>query len=472
MSFTHICGNFQLHRYFRRNPIDDAADASGYHLHYESTFVTNSGNILVDIRIYQLPQYVPHPEGTIAFIFGKFRMSGPYSMEIEAVHIFKYPSYVTGRILPTFTPRVTIAGHVLQDVQQLSNGTKLIVLNTMDFVRDYHQVVTVIAAMAPNNRWPIEPPTPKRHIPIRIPGFIDCIDNKWHLPVIIVEELTLELGNKRVAELANHARIERLLILCKAHPARETETAMEPIMADKDWIYATSAASLSSIPPYGSPYPLPFPLDSSVWGRSKPTELKYLPLRYPAPQLQKLSDIEELEEGEFREQSNDNGSDAGEDLEKGEEDRTCAGEKEIEDGDSIESEEQEDVQQASQRSSQIHTRRTFTAIADISQEFPFPSSQAMVLSDATISDDEESVQEAAKKTALNNETVYLEDIPVVPRVVDRSSSKKRKTPPKAVSTSHMAKKNKPLPPSQPTLNKWIINNTDPSDDESNSKNMY
>ncbi|KIJ44871.1 hypothetical protein M422DRAFT_251494 [Sphaerobolus stellatus SS14] len=419
--------------------MNEEDDAAGYHLHYASSFVTNSGNILVDIRIYQLPSIRPHPEGTIAFIFGKFQMSGPYKMEIEAVHIFKYPAYVTGHILPTFSPRVTIAGHVLQDVQELSDGTKLIIINAMDFVRDYHQVVTVIAAMTPNNRWPIKPPTPKKNSPIRITGFIDCIDNQSRLPVITIEELTLELGNKRVAELANHARIERLLLKRKIHTTRETETVMELIMADKYWKYTASTASLSSIPPYGNPYPLPFPLEPTSWGRSKPVELEYLPLRYPAP----LSDVEELEE-EVCEGSaaNELGleDERGEDVETGDE-----GESSAEEAASAESEEEEGQSEA-QKKPQMPLKGKSTSKTNLSQ----------ALSDATLSDDQESVPDGANKASLDSETIYLEDIPVIHKIVDQLPSKKRKTPPKAASTSRTLKRIKPLPSSQPTLNHWVV----------------
>ncbi|KIJ36096.1 hypothetical protein M422DRAFT_261644 [Sphaerobolus stellatus SS14] len=78
------------------------------------------------------------------------------------------------------------------------------------------------------------------------------------------------------------------------------------------------------------------------------------------------------------------------------------------------------------------------------------------LSDATLSDDQESVPDGANKASLDSETIYLEDIPVIHKIVDQSPSKKRKTPPKAASTSRTLKRIKPLPSSQPTLNRWVV----------------
>ncbi|KIJ32904.1 hypothetical protein M422DRAFT_265243 [Sphaerobolus stellatus SS14] len=201
-------------------------------------------------------------------------------MEIKAVHIFKYPAYVTGHILPTFSPRVTIAGHVLQDVQELSDGTKLIIMNTMDFVRDYHQVVTVIAAMTPNNCWPIKPPTPKKNSPIRITGFIDCIDNQSRLPVVTIEELTLNLGTN---VLLNLQTMLGLNICC-----------------------LNRKFTLQEKPPYSVSHP----------------ELEYLPLRYPAP----LSDVEELEDVCEGSAASELGLDdeRGEDVETGDESKSSA----------------------------------------------------------------------------------------------------------------------------------------------------
>ncbi|KIJ23659.1 hypothetical protein M422DRAFT_275714 [Sphaerobolus stellatus SS14] len=201
MSFAQIWGNFQLKNSYRKNPFDNQPQELGYHLHYESTIFTNSGEIAVDIRIYQSVNDRALPDGAVAFIFGNFHMTESYKMEIEAVHIFNYHASITATILRAFSPRITIAGYVMQEVKQLKNGTKLIFINAMAHIRDYQQVSTVIGSMVANNRWAIKPPTPKLHSPVHITGFIDCIDAFS----LILQELTLP--DSKSQKILSHVKL-------------------------------------------------------------------------------------------------------------------------------------------------------------------------------------------------------------------------------------------------------------------------
>jgi len=49
---------------------------------------------------------------------------------------------------------------------------------------------------------------PEEYSPVHITGPIDCLDTRTHLPVIIVEDITVDIGDRRIAELANEARVE------------------------------------------------------------------------------------------------------------------------------------------------------------------------------------------------------------------------------------------------------------------------
>ncbi|KIJ32934.1 hypothetical protein M422DRAFT_265275 [Sphaerobolus stellatus SS14] len=100
--------------------------------------------------------------------------------------------------------------------------------------------------MVKNNRWPITPPTPKLHSPVHITGFIDCIDKFSLIPVIMVEELTLEIGNNRVTELINQARLESVGLKDPvSHQPFHTH-----LNYNFSWKHQPSTASLSSIPSY------------------------------------------------------------------------------------------------------------------------------------------------------------------------------------------------------------------------------
>ncbi|KIJ23479.1 hypothetical protein M422DRAFT_275925 [Sphaerobolus stellatus SS14] len=203
-------------------------------------------------------------------------------MQIEAVHVFNYHKSISPVILRAFQPRVVISGFIFQETEVLDDGTKLIFINAMGFVREGYQVLTVIGSMAIGNRWPTGPPTPKLYSPVHITGFFDCIDNFSLTPVIIIEELTLEVGNKRVTELINQARIEGKFSKFHRTEHSASRQAFETnVDFDFSWGYAESRASLASIPAFHTPYPTPFPLDRSAFWYPEREEPQYPAPHYP-----------------------------------------------------------------------------------------------------------------------------------------------------------------------------------------------
>ncbi|KIJ23516.1 hypothetical protein M422DRAFT_247383 [Sphaerobolus stellatus SS14] len=284
MSFIQIWGNFELKDSYRLNPFDNQPDDIGFHLHYKSQISTKSGSIPVDIRVFQPISEHALPDGCVAFVFGRFHMPEPNEMQIEAIHIFKYHHSLSSVILRAFQPRVVISGFIFQKTEVLDDGTKLIFINAMAHIRDYYQVLTVIGSMAVNNRWPAKPPTPKLYSSVHISGFLDCIDTFSLIPVVVIEEITLEVGNKRVADLINQARFENSL--SKFHRPADSTSRM-PFQSEVDfdfsWGYAESRVSLSSVPSYQTPYPTPFPLDGTPYWYPKTED----PV-YPAPQFPAL----------------------------------------------------------------------------------------------------------------------------------------------------------------------------------------
>ncbi|KIJ23517.1 hypothetical protein M422DRAFT_275890 [Sphaerobolus stellatus SS14] len=261
MSFTQIWGNFQLKDSWRQPPYPNQPSDVGYYLHYKANIHTNGGDILADIRVYQPVQERALPEGAMAFVFGKFYMSDRTRMQIEAIHIFHYHRSISAIMLGCFQPRVVISGYIFQETEELANGTKLIFVNGMGFVGEHYNVLAVVGAMVANKRWPVQPPTPKLYSPVQMTGFIDGIDSCNDLPIIAVEDITLEIGNKLVAEKINQARIELALIKYRLPVSqRPFHTDVE---YDYTWAYAASRASLASVPSYDTSYPLPFPLQAS-----------------------------------------------------------------------------------------------------------------------------------------------------------------------------------------------------------------
>jgi hypothetical protein len=59
----------------------------------------------------------------------------------------------------------------------------------------------------PSKQWPVGPPVPLPQSPIHVTGPFQCIDHNTRLPVLIVEDLTFNVGDRRVAELMNEARL-------------------------------------------------------------------------------------------------------------------------------------------------------------------------------------------------------------------------------------------------------------------------
>ncbi|KIJ42583.1 hypothetical protein M422DRAFT_48192 [Sphaerobolus stellatus SS14] len=247
--------------------------------------------------------------------------------------------------------------------------------------------------MAPNDRWPITPPTPKAHSPIHITGFIDCIDSKSGLPVITIEDLTLEIGNRRVTELANMARIQAVML---RHPHQQhiTEAGeIAPIEVDAEWRYPNSMVSLSSVTPHSTAYPIPFPLlpPSCAPGEPRPidTGYHYPEFPYPAP----LDAFDEINAHAMVDPNNI--------AETG-----CASRP-------------EDISSES----------------NISLEFPYPSSQAKGLRSVSArSDDEDEGAGSSKKSIINDDIVYLEDIPITVADKVRRSPRKQQDAPKIPSS--------------------------------------
>ncbi|KIJ37660.1 hypothetical protein M422DRAFT_259754 [Sphaerobolus stellatus SS14] len=285
MSFTQIWGNFLLKTSYRKNPFDDQLSDIGFHLHYESQLLMTNGEITVDIRIYQSIADQALLNGSIAFVFRKFHMVKPTKMEIEAVHIFRYHHSITSTILQAFTPRVSIPGYITQETELLKDGTKLIFINAMGHVREYQQVITRINGcqhQVASSHEITNTANTEIHSPVHITGFIDCLDEFSLIPVITIEELTLEVGNNRVAELINQARLDSIRSNIGRDPASQ-QTFQTHIEFNDMWRFQPSTASLSSVPAYNTPYPRPFPLDGVPYWLPRPADVEYLPPRYPAP---------------------------------------------------------------------------------------------------------------------------------------------------------------------------------------------
>ncbi|KIJ32883.1 hypothetical protein M422DRAFT_265218 [Sphaerobolus stellatus SS14] len=129
------------------------------------------------------------------------------------------------------------------------------------------QVSTIIASIVPNNRWPRGPPSPKPNSPVHVMGPIDCIDANTKLPVVTVEELTLEVGNRKLAEIANLARLRKAYqeVRSRSMPPNFGDLLPHELAADVGYPYQSSSVSLASTPslPNSWPIPLERPLGAS-----------------------------------------------------------------------------------------------------------------------------------------------------------------------------------------------------------------
>ncbi|KIJ24034.1 hypothetical protein M422DRAFT_56576 [Sphaerobolus stellatus SS14] len=208
MSLSQIWGDFVLGEHHRENPHNP--DRSGYHLFYQRLIPCSNGVIPATIRIYQVLSEPAIPCGTIVLVHGRFIYRNDIGFEIEAFHIFPYPSFPLPDTQTTdlFRSRISMIGHVLRGPTRSMTGTVLFPINSVAYVRDFLQVSTVIASIVPNNRWPGGVPSPKVNSPIHVSGPIDCIDDNTKLPVITVEELILEVGNHKLGELAYEAMFQ------------------------------------------------------------------------------------------------------------------------------------------------------------------------------------------------------------------------------------------------------------------------
>ncbi|KIJ24808.1 hypothetical protein M422DRAFT_274329 [Sphaerobolus stellatus SS14] len=274
MSFTQIWGNFLLEDSWRTGLINgtDVHDYSGPYLRYRTTIRGFNSNITTFIRITQSPLEPALPNGTVAFIFGRLCSQNSSDYRIEALHLFPYPSVEMGSnpILNQYLPRITVAGHVVQEPQYLTDGTCLFPVNAVTYVREQMQAAIFIASIVPSKCWDNRPPCPKAYSPVHITDPLDCIDRRTLLPVIVVEDLTLQAGDHRLAALAN-----------KAHHSIIFPESPYHLIPDQSHQYIPSTASLSSIPPY--PNPLPLPISTPTWWKDN-TEKLYPPFEASSEQ--------------------------------------------------------------------------------------------------------------------------------------------------------------------------------------------
>ncbi|KIJ55051.1 hypothetical protein M422DRAFT_241135 [Sphaerobolus stellatus SS14] len=251
MSFTHIWGVFVLTESFRTGTPenDDTPNHMGPYLHYNSFIRAHNTDIPTSIRISQSPYETAFSNGTVAFLFGRLCSQNSSNYKIEAIQIFKCPTYLKNpsndHNLREALPRVTVVGHVIQEPQILDDGTCLFPVNAVTYVRGEMEAATFITSITPSACWDNHPPAPKAFSAVHITGPIDCVDKRTLLPVITVKDLTLQIGDPRLAELAD--RNSEIL-----------PTAPYNLTADTVHPYLPSTAAVSSIPSYPNPPPVPF----------------------------------------------------------------------------------------------------------------------------------------------------------------------------------------------------------------------
>jgi len=165
-----------------------------------------------------------------------------------------------------FLPRITVVGHIIQKPKILGDGTVVFPVNCLAFVRGDMEASTVIGSIAPAKCWSTGPPVPDAFSPVHISGPLDCLDKKTLLPVIIVEDITLDIGDREIAELANTARIKNTIDFIESYvnspitgpPPFKVAEEFFKLIPDEQYKYGNSNASIKSVPPYPNlmPYPL------------------------------------------------------------------------------------------------------------------------------------------------------------------------------------------------------------------------
>ncbi|KIJ48686.1 hypothetical protein M422DRAFT_247547 [Sphaerobolus stellatus SS14] len=90
------------------------------------------------------------------------------------------------------------------------------------------------AVIPPGVHWPKGPPIPKLHSPVHFIGILECIEKVIITPVIMVEEITLEIGNQKIRTLST--------------PAFDMLNGTMPkISPDLEYQYEPSSASLGAV---------------------------------------------------------------------------------------------------------------------------------------------------------------------------------------------------------------------------------
>ncbi|KIJ37855.1 hypothetical protein M422DRAFT_259463 [Sphaerobolus stellatus SS14] len=100
-----------------------------------------------------------------------------------------------------YIPRFTIIGHVIGR-PSIKNHAVMFTATSISYVFGCFQIVTVIAVIPPGVHWPKGPPIPKPHSPVHFIGILERIEKVTRTPVILVEEITLEIGNQKIRTLS------------------------------------------------------------------------------------------------------------------------------------------------------------------------------------------------------------------------------------------------------------------------------
>ena len=122
--------------------------------------------------------------------------------------------------------RITVVSHVIQDPQIMDDSTVLFPISAMAFIHDDTKIATFMweslsysyyVSLSCLSIWNINCshrcwcyyiPIPTYGMLILVTGLVNCIDMNNHLPIMVVEDLTPDIGDCHITVLANNARLK------------------------------------------------------------------------------------------------------------------------------------------------------------------------------------------------------------------------------------------------------------------------
>ncbi|KIJ46779.1 hypothetical protein M422DRAFT_249510 [Sphaerobolus stellatus SS14] len=237
MSVTQIWGTVLLSEADKNTT--ESNDAS--YAYYKCVIPLTHSKISATVRLHTSSLATVFTNDIMVLLYGHFTYSSCRGLLIEALRLISFPYPIANEpvYLNLFIPRFTIIGYVIGHPSDKDHAV-MFTVTSISYVFGSYQSVTVIAVIVPGVHWPKGPPIPKPQSPVHIMGTLQRIEKASGTPIILVDDMTLEIGNVKIRNLST-----------QAFESLNPMTLRDGISPDSGYNYEPSSIALGAVNDYG-----------------------------------------------------------------------------------------------------------------------------------------------------------------------------------------------------------------------------